>query len=346
MFAINPRSGDRAANVVVRNKPWRYNGFLTPFVITGVAICGLFVSACLSSGRSLGAGRAIARGAAQTVRDYQVLLTPSLRDGTAGWCLTAIAPRARFCAVPETFRGPVFVETENCSSGKGPIEAYALVARQTASVSVVAGEPVPTRHEEALPQGLRAVFVEVAYTWHKTGNCPHFTPLNGKYAPISDRRIPMGPLARQLPGIVRWKRTASQQAMDHSISLPSGVCEVGPSEAAGLEAREDVVMRRLFTVSTPVQPSYVSCASVDYFSRRGGRVRAAVLLDGEHLGKTPPSLPGMKPVFGKEGIVELQGAEGIVFGRRLRDAWLVVESIGAARTEALQLLTSIKARIH
>jgi hypothetical protein len=83
--------------------------------------------------------------------------------------------------------------------------------------------------------------------------------------------------------------------------------------------------------------AYLSCIDTE-IAYRGWVLDAALLLDAHHPGALPAPLPGSTPVPGHPGVVEERsGIFGDITGRRVGDAWLVVESSSrlAQRTSGL-----------
>jgi hypothetical protein len=312
--------------------------------IAVVATIVIGMSACSSSGGAVATSSGDS-GNSQVVRDYEVLLAPSLQGGTVGWCLTVVMSGQDACAVPEASTGPIVMETENCGgSDANVIVAYALV-RQTVAVSIVGGPPIPTRTEPSLPNGLRAVFVEIRYQHVPSKEtCPRFTPLDEDGKPITEGSTPTTPLAFQLPGLVRWQRRGSQR-LPPGAHLPPGVCEISPIDLLRFSARSGIVVRRIVPSRVALGPVFTSCASTEYRSQES-QMTAAVLLDAEHPGSKPAPLPGMKPAVGHAGVFQAHGSEGVLLGLRVPGAWLVVEEGGTDLQEPLTLLEHLHATVH
>lgn len=304
------------------------------------------VSAC--SGSEDGPVGAVANPGSQVVRDYDVLLVPSLQGGTAGWCLTVVMPGAATCDVPDTSNGAVAVESENCFDGHlDVLDAYALVTRTTKAVSIDGGPPVRTRPQSSLRDGLRGVVVEIHYRRPPNrGTCPRFTPLGESGLPIRVASTHAVPLAYQLPTIVRWRRLAAQH-VPFGVHLPRGACKIDPINLPGFSALWGVVVRRIKSFVVPLGPGFTSCASTVYASRGGVSMQAGVLVNAEHPGSAPPSLPDMTPVVGHPGVFQARGSGGYLVGRRLPGAWLVVEEEGRIGLRVpVELLEDLRATVR
>jgi hypothetical protein len=94
---------------------------------------------------------------------------------------------------------------------------------------------------------------------------------------------------------------------------------------------------RVRPVPQVIGRAYLSCIDTE-ITDRGWAVDVALLLDAHHPGILPAPLPGATPVAGHPGVVnEQSGIFGDITGRRVGDAWLVVESSSrlALRTSAL-----------
>lgn len=254
-------------------------------------------------------------------RNGHVLLVPTLRGGSAGWCMATAAEGTAGCAEPRTSTGPIVAE-DGCDRAEGETNLYALTTSSVAAVSVEGGHPIPTRADPALPSGLRSVVVELlgrkgqAHPGLRLA-CPHMIPLDAKAEPIQQLAKPAMPLDLKLPGTLRWERPAHP---------PTGACRLSaehlPPEIA---ARWGSIATRIRPYPGLIGRAFLSCVDTVYFYLGEHALDSAVLLDAVHPGATPPPLPGMKPVAGHSEIFQASGSEGKLVARRIPGAWLVVE---------------------
>jgi hypothetical protein len=302
-------------------------------------VCTVAISACGSIGAAATARKpGNGASASQVVRNFEVLLVPNLQASTAGWCLTAVVKGKGGCDVPQTWNGPVFAE--NCViSPPADIEAYALTTSDVSAVSVDGGPHIPTRAEPSLMEGLRAVFVElhgpVASQTNK-GSCPSFTPLDGQGRPIMHEIKPGPPLQVTLPGRREWQHPAHPQR---------GTCVLGVENLRGYVARWGNVATQIKASRGLIDHAVLSCVDAEYFSPEEASMDTAVLLDAAHPGSEPALLPGMRSLPGHHGIFEAPGSEGLLVGRRIPGAWLVVEEGGTGLQEPLLLLEHLHATV-
>jgi hypothetical protein len=327
---------------IIHSAVQRITRALIVFAICGCVVC---VSACSSAGdpSQSPAGR---RNESQRAGNDEVLLVPILLGGTAGWCVTVVTKEFGGCS--RTLTTPVV------SEGCGPeeysrhlIEAYALTTSQVAAVSIEGGAPIPTRAESALPDGLRAAFIEIRSrrVLGRRRRCPRFTPFDaaGKMVPPSHTAVP--PLAFALPGRISWQSPAHP---------PSGACMINTTPLPGVSARWGSVATRIASYPELIGGAFLTCADVDYhvFVPAGGETdfTAAVLLDAAHPGATPAPLPDMKPLSGHADIFEAPCSVGAMVARRIAGAWLVVEESGEEEAsdfqQPLRLLEHLYATIR
>jgi hypothetical protein len=89
----------------------------------------------------------------------------------------------------------------------------------------------------------------------------------------------------------------------------------------------------------------LSCASVEYVYEEEHHLTAAILLNAQRPGMTPPALPGMVALRGHSGLFEAPGAMGRLVARRVSDAWIVVEEAdGIGLRVPIELLNKLRAR--
>lgn len=322
---------------ILRSVGWIKRAFVAIIVST----CVVGTSSCSSAHSALTKHNTEDLGASQTVRDYEVLLVPKLQGGTSGWCLTVVMMGKGGCTVPPTSAGPIFVENCDGSASTG-IEIYALVTSKVAAVSIAGGPQIPTRAETALPNGLRAVFVEIhsqanSHQISSENTCPHFVPLGISGAPIKRSSKPTLSLAATLPGRMEWQHPAQRLA---------GACQISVRHLPGFSAHWGSVATRIGPSRGLIGRAFLSCADTEYFSQEDTSMDAAVLLDASYPGTTPAPLPGMRPLPGHHQVFRARGSGGELVASRIREGWLVVEEGGTGLQEPLALLVHLHATVN
>jgi hypothetical protein len=271
----------------------------------------------------------------------EVMLVPEISAGWAGWCMAVVRKGSSGCGDEPGTSGSIF--SESWSAGESVTEGAAFTTGEVTAVSVHGGRPVLTRRASAVAGalGLRYVIVEIhskKLRAEDNKSFPHFTPLNAKGLAIQRSAKPDIPLGLNVP-VRRWKQP------EHA---PPGICELRVEKWPGVSVRwGEVVTAVRRSYSGLLGRPFLSCASAEYF-REEQPVEAGILLDASHPGAEPPPLPAMKAVAGHPGIFEAQGesGEGQMLGRRVRDAWLVVEEGGSTLEERLALLEHLRARVE
>ncbi|HEV3322760.1 MAG TPA: hypothetical protein VG147_11315 [Solirubrobacteraceae bacterium] len=264
-------------------------------------------------------------------------------------------------------RGPTVAEPfidADVVSGSGGREgrhfsyqvAYYLTAPEVAAVRASPMLTILTRPEPRLPNGYR---VAVGFPQVEHGGSPQaigaFNPvaLDANGHELATRRLPGGTPWVPDP-TVSWQRTpqvglhtlfaiprsagrARGQRVLVRRSPPAGPCAIDSSRLHGAQQQLGNVVLRVRPVPQVIGRAYLSCIDTE-IADRGWAVDVALLLDAHHPGTLPAPLPGATPVAGHPGVVnEQSGIFGDITGRRVGDAWLVVESSGrlALRTSAL-----------
>ncbi len=149
------------------------------------------------------------------VPNSHVLLVPELQGGMAGWCLatgyeTSTESSGGCEELTKTSTGPI-VAGEGCEESEAGILLYGLTTSEVAAVSVDGGRPIPTTTNATLPDGLRAVAVEVLrHNGHPSigPHCLRMTPLDANGRPIRDtgKRAARLRFASRFPGTKEWDR--------------------------------------------------------------------------------------------------------------------------------------------
>lgn len=290
------------------------------------------------------------------VPNSHVLLVPELRGGWAGWRLavgyrTATEGSSGGGALTKTSTGPIFAQ-DGCAESKTDIYVYALITREVTAVSVYGGVPIPTTTNVTLPDGLRAVAVDIARHNGRPSvgrHCPRLTPLGAGGKPIHKKSKPGRPQAFELPGTKQWTRGVPGENPAWNDRKPAhGACELNATQLPReTSARWGSVAAKIRPVKGLMGQALLSCVDVTYFYLEEHALDAAVLLNAANPGATPPPLPGMKPLTGYPGIFEAPGSSGEMALRRIPGAWLVVEEADEIGLSVpMELLERLHATIH
>lgn len=274
-------------------------------------------------------------------KNEQVLLVPDIEMGNAGWCV--FVPGRQVGCESERLIAPIL--KHDWSSGAPPqvTKGFALTTGEVAAVSVNGGPRIPIRSMRGLPDGLRAVAVELPGYELKSGGRRgvrlRFTPLDAQGHRIRRRlthvrltafEMPTGPVAGPArPGV--------------------GACRVEQAPAlAGVEATQAVTLVRVAPVRELLAGALLPCASTT-FRMEGAPIVATLLLDAGHPGSEPALWPAVQQVAGRPGVVRgpvvEQGTEkGEMVARRVRGAWLAV-SKSRGLQQRLVLLEHLRVRV-
>jgi hypothetical protein len=301
-----------------------------------VLVCVLGLSSCAT-------GEVASPYVSRAAPNGRVLLVPELEGGTAGWCMATASGTVREgdagCGPPKTSTGPIFAET--CSGDESSLVVFALTRSEVAAVSVDGGPAVPTAPNATLPDGLRAVAVEVLRSHGRPSvtRCPRVTALDVSGGKIRSSGSPGKPQAFRLPGTRRWLPPAPQ---------PPGPCRLSDTQLPPeTEAELGYVAPQVRAYHGLLGQAFLSCIDTTYVYQDEHRLRAAVLLDAADPGASPPALPGMSPLVGHRGIFEAPEAEGDMAARRIPGAWLVVEEEdGIGLRVPVELLERLHAGVH
>jgi hypothetical protein len=276
--------------------------------------------------------------------DSHVFLVPDLDRGHAGWCMATSTRSAGGggdgCSAPNTSTGPVFAA--GCDGdGETSTDLYALTTSEVAAVSVDGGTPVSTSANPTLPDGLRAVAVELFERTEPRPDhfvpCATVTPLGANGMPIRRRGVRGAPLEVRLP-------TSSWEPPAHSSR---GACHLDASELPhGTAVYDGEVTSGITPLRGLLGKALLSCAQTTFIYNEEHHLPSAVLLDAAHPGAMPLPLPGMTPVLGHPGVFEAPGPEERV-ARRIPGAWLVVEEEDEIGLRVpIELLQDLRATIR
>jgi hypothetical protein len=318
---------DIVGRVCCERTRWRHEAIRHLTGLAGIGVCLVVASCSAGSG-----GPRAAKGSA-------VLLVPEVNAGVVGWCLST--PPGSGCARGRS-RPPVIAETWS-SRASTVTFGYALTAGVVRSVSVDGGGPIATQPQDALPDSLRSVAVEIPGLDPERERLPRFTPRNAA-----------GEIIGQSPGRGAEFSSGSISTEVHirNIGDPawprSGACRIVSKGLVDVTAHAGSVISAVRAYSGLIGEGYISCASTSY-TAYGWPLLACVLLDASHPGAAPRPLPEMKPLRGHEGVFYAPGPEGAglergLVARRIPGGWLVVSR--AKLEQRVKLLEHLHAEVR
>jgi hypothetical protein len=282
-------------------------------LLLGVAFCVLLAAAC-SASSSQPDSSFFVKGKSNEIR-----LVPEIEAGSVGWCVTE--PNGGGCG-EGPIKEPIIAQQWSSSGPPEITEGSALTTSTVAAVRVDGGMSVPTRRESALPDGLRAVAVEIrgqpgrgeADAGTGRSRHPRFTALNAQGQVIPERQTTLRLSLVELP-------TEAVQDVAHPTG---GSCRIEQVAAVtGMSAAQGRILTQVRPYRELLGEALLPCATTTY--RAGPQsIEASILLNAAHPGHEPPSLPGMQALTDHPGIFEAPGLEGKLIGRRTGDGWLVV----------------------
>ena len=280
-------------------------------------------------------GSAVKGGAGIT---YTVGVTPPLKAGVVGWCLafTEHDPPvdggggSGGSGCGGTRLGAPFVASQIGGFGTQSESFVNYVYVTTAQVAAVRISPkltIHTRSDPRLPDGDR-IAVGVA-------------PGNNavKQAPVALTRAGAVIPAHPLPTV------PSEPALFWHKAAPPAACELDTAKIPGARPTFGEVVPRLRAFPQVAPGTLLSCASMSFTIHRE-TINAAILLNAQHPGTPPGSLPGTASVARQpETVNEPASRTGInlaLTGRRIGSAWLMIETSGtlANRLTILNNLTT------
>lgn len=304
------------------------------------------------SGRSgSGSQNASVGGALRRLSDAGAArVFPALGAGQAGWKLEVSAPKGAGggeCCGTLAHEAEVR-EGSPDPHAKGRWDATVLAAPGVASVSVEGRKPVAT-HSAGLPYGLRFATLTVRN-------------LNVKPVAYNAQGTPIHQPGQQTRSKSRRsERPISPQIWRSPATPPAGApCQITATNASGLTPLEGAVISRVNSYRSLGSPAFQSCANTVY-SLQGHTLDSAILLDAEHPGSRPASLPGMTQ-SSRTGIFQAPDGTGLLglgpeataamsnewqlrlSAQRVPGAWLVVA--GGTSPQRRALLADLHARIH
>jgi hypothetical protein len=310
---------------------------------------------------------------------YRVSFAPNLTPGNAGWAggveLGGHArplPLSFAAALPGSYP-TIDLPIDNLSRWlfywdrrthtelqglQSPVEAF-LTAGDVAAVRFD-HEVVRTRVVPGLPAGDRlAVIFETHAQLANPGPVPVAGVSRPPQAPLlsalaaNGRTLPAHVVpdhqsaAPLRPQIIPWGPSNYDVEKGYTTVYPAtpvpGVCAFASPAIPGLEARAGATIDGIEPVRDAEGEALLSCVETAY-TLHGSELVAAVLVNGNHPGRRPGSIPGAQPVRGAAGVVNLAlGATPAGITGRMVDgrAWIVVEG-GTGIAQRLELLRALR----
>jgi hypothetical protein len=272
-------------------------------------------------------------------------VTPALEAGALGWeyiQTEAGGGGSGSCCGPLTHPAQLLGTS---GSGSGPWSTATLITAPTvAAVSVEGRAPVPTR-SGGLPYGMRYAALPVRNSNVRSAKAS-LAAFNARGQRITTAGVEPMPKRHQFEG------TYAPRAWTAPSPPPAAPCELSASGLSGLSPLGGDVVPRVKGYRMFETRAFQSCTDT-YYALGSSTLEAAVLLDAEHPGATPVTLPYVTRAPGAAGVFDAPG--GIMRGghsgsnnltaERLPGAWLVVTG-GSGPAQQLQLLRHLHATIH
>jgi hypothetical protein len=229
-----------------------------------------------------------------------------------------------------------------------------LTAPDVAAVRISRAVTVLTSASSQLPDGYRfAVVVEP-----KGGSAPVAGSGPWPVAALSrsGRLIPSRPVTSEGEAAVAWQRRHGRSAVGSRAPRtkpPPAACEIDPRGLSSASLYYGSVVVHIHGSPQLEGEPYLSCAYMQLYYR-GYTVQAAVLLDARQPGQLPALLPDSVAVGSHPETVNEpeRSVQQPITGRRIGNAWLVVESIdhngASSLAERLAVLNKLTAcvRLH
>lgn len=276
---------------------------------------------------------------------YEITLAPEIGAvGSFGW--VALYSFAAGGAGRTSFN-PRLVEQEigGTRTRKPPATSFSatglvLTSGQGVAISVDGGPPIPTRALPSMPFGLRAAM----YTLTGLPLTPKgVRPAQPSVVALDANMQPL-PLPPEAEAMTRspvletrnWERPAPPAR---------GVCSISAHGPLGLETELGSVASLLHPLrGVPGDPD-ITCATTTYSWQSESNLIASVLLDADHPGRTPAPISAFAPVLAHPGLFATRQDEGVLVGKRVPGAWLVLEG-GESLRERLALLAHLGAQVR
>ena len=276
------------------------------------------------------------RLAVEARQPWAIQLYPGLEGGWVGWCLTvsALARHTR-CPIAPAANGEIGYESWE-AGGSGTV-GLAIAGESTEAVAVdEAGTAEPTAQVAGV-DGVTAALVEIPAAFPaKSGWFDEFSSVHAGLRSSGARGwgAPARSYSTALPAS-GWQAPQPPAA---------GACSLTVARLAGLRPRFGHVVTNLAPTPGIAGGGYVSCIDTEYTFAHSS-LDAGVLLDAAAPGRDAPvPLPGETPVHRHPGLYAAPGWNGPLLGRRVGNAWLVVEG-DASLKRRIEVLSHLRARV-
>lgn len=242
-----------------------------------------------------------------TVKHESILLAPDIEAGSVGWCI--VNQSGGFCPQGPA-REPIIAQSWSSRKPPPVTEAYAVMSNDVAAVSFH-GQRVATYAESGLPDGIRAVAVEMKGLYAPKVR-HHLTARSVTGDRIPERVARTSPLSDTLP-----TRSVEGKSEGHDA------CGLEAESSDGIRVGQGRIVRRVRPYASQLGESFLACTS-RFYELQGASLTASMLLSAEHPGTQPAALPAMRPLHGHPGVFQAPGFGGDIVARRMHGAWLVV----------------------
>jgi len=249
------------------------------------------------------------------VADIQsdVLMSPAVEAGWAGWCMSVLDSGPTEPCFDVRAHGAVLAERWVRGVGKR-LRGVAVVANEATAVVLSTGTVFATREEPTLVGHVRAVVVEVAdVSSHidETIVRQGFRALNRKRQPISG--------AGDYPPLGYEVRASGWHA---PAPPPSGICSIH-AQSADFHAIRGGVVGEVRAYHGLVDDALLNCAATEYVDGNASLL-GGMLVDASRAGARPRSWPAVSRLVGHHGIYQSPVDGGQMVARRVTGGWLFV----------------------
>ena len=285
---------------------------------------------------------------------YRIAILPDVHGGAVGWCdqVQFVYPPSfrsgsavQGCETP-TINGPLIdAGSEGGNPGGRPrtnrrgrpipplfspyltdhLVVWFLTVPQVASMRISRAITYTTHTSRGLPYGYR---LAVGFPLHQEGTGKRRQSLRagGLRTPTLLDRAGHA-LNADSPSYHEVTLRDHATFWQHPATPPPGPCAINTASIPGARPQFGSVVAHIHAFPQVIGRLYLSCADTQLFYGHGYLMDTAILLDAHHPGSRPAPLPNATPVPGHPGVVNEAGLNfGSITGRRVGDAWLVVEA--------------------
>ncbi len=339
--SVNPEAGAiRDARLRQGRRRKRVAAALAAVAALGALVAWLAVGPSSKSSATRGAhGRFVGfERARQRARLGGWRIFPALDGGSYGWCVREGGGGGSCATLPtETRLTAKRAISIGATAGMFVSDSHeqqvtAFLTRAVHGV-LADGRPTSMITRAQLPYGLRLVQIDLARRSAFGSAMPALLAVGAGGRPLAY-------LTEESPGFggqIRWWEKPARGA--------PGACQI---RAHGLPALEP----EWGHVAAAVKPypakiigrAFFSCADSEYYLRNWP-LKTAILLDAQHPGAAPASIPGMRAIAGSAGLFSAPGDwDGEITAVRQGSAWLVVAG-GSGLTQRIGVLRHLTASV-